>query len=263
MASAPVGTLPRLDSPPPPAVLGPAPVSTPTARTDLFAAVRDSSSVGLGLFPLGIAFGVLVVHAGLDWWWATAFSALVYAGSLEFLLVGLVVAVTPLAQIALTAFLVNFRHVFYALSFPLHRVNGRLGKAYSTFGMTDEAYALTTGAGARSWSGRRIIWLQVLCQAYWVVGATAGALFGALVPARLVGLDFALTALFVVLTVDAYRARRDIPTPVLALVCALAARFTLPDQMLLAATGLFTTGLLARYAVAKHRTPATKEPARA
>lgn len=229
--------------------------------------------MGLGLFPLGIAFGVLVVHAGLSWWWATAFTALVYAGSLEFLLIGLVVAVTPLAQIALTAFLVNFRHVFYALSFPLHRVRGRFGKAYSTFGMTDEAYALTTGETAKSWSSRRIILLQVLCQVYWVVGATAGALFGALVPARLVGLDFALTALFVVLSVDAYRARRDIPTPALALVCALTARFVLPDQMLLAATGLFTAGLLARYALARRRpataaavpapAPATKEPARA
>ncbi|WP_255752758.1 AzlC family ABC transporter permease [Kitasatospora sp. A2-31] len=274
MASASTGTLTRLDSPPPsppaPPPPAPAPARSPAPRADLVAALRDSSSVGLGLFPLGIAFGVLVVHAGLDWWWATAFTALVYAGSLEFLLVGLVVAVTPLAQIALTAFLVNFRHVFYALSFPLHRVPGRLGKAYSTFGMTDEAYALTTGAGARSWNGRRIIWLQVLCQVYWVAGGTAGALFGALVPARLVGLDFALTALFVVLTVDAFRARRDIATPALALVCALAARFVLPGQMLLAATGLFTAGLLVRYTRAGHRAPdaatATanpEEPARA
>ncbi|MFJ9854796.1 AzlC family ABC transporter permease [Streptomyces sp. NPDC101150] len=205
----------------------------------------------LALFPLGIALGVLVVHAGLAWWWATAFTAVVYAGSLEFLLVGLVVAATPLAQVALTAFLVNFRHVFYALSFPLHQVKGRFGRAYSTFALTDEAYALTTGQAARSWSGRRIVWLQVLCQLYWVAGATAGALFGAVVPARLAGLDFALTALFVVLAVDAYRARRDLPTPVLALVCALVARFVVPGQMLLAALGLFTAGLLARHALSK------------
>ncbi|MFE2725879.1 AzlC family ABC transporter permease [Kitasatospora sp. NPDC059327] len=261
MDSPSAGTLARPGSPPPPTPAT-AP-STPSARADLVAAARDSSSVGLALVPLGIAFGVLVAHAGLQWWWATAFTALVYAGSLEFLLLGLVVAVAPLAQIALTAFLVNFRHVFYALSFPLHRVRSGLGKAYSTFGMTDEAYALTTGADARSWSGRRIIWLQVLCQAYWVAGGTAGALFGALVPARLVGLDFALTALFVVLTIDAYRARRDIPTPVLALVCALTARFVLPGQLLLAATGLFTAALLARYALARHGTPAGKEPSRA
>ncbi|WP_286157436.1 AzlC family ABC transporter permease [Streptosporangium nondiastaticum] len=60
----------------------------------------------------------------------------------------------------------NFRHVFYALSFPLHRVKSRAGKAYSTYTMTDEAYALTTRECAQSWSGRRMVWLQVLCQVY-------------------------------------------------------------------------------------------------
>ncbi|MFF4222396.1 AzlC family ABC transporter permease [Streptomyces abikoensis] len=222
----------------------------PPTTSDFRSALKDSSSVGLALFPLGIALGVLVVHAGLDWWWATAITAFVYAGSLEFLLVGLIAAATPLAQVALTAFLVNFRHVFYALSFPLHRVRSRAGKVYSTYTLTDEAYALTTGESAHEWSGRRIVWLQALCQVYWVVGATLGALFGALVPAELTGLDFALTALFVVLAVDAYLARRDIPTPALALVCALVARFVLPGQMLLAALGLFTAGLLARRAFA-------------
>ncbi|MFG2222264.1 AzlC family ABC transporter permease [Streptomyces sp. NPDC048644] len=236
-----------------------APASPPPVRpaSDFRAALKDSSSVGLALFPLGIALGVLVVHAGLAWWWAPVFTAFVYAGSLEFLLVGLVAAATPLAQVALTAFLVNFRHVFYALSFPLHRVKSGWGKGYSTFALTDEAYALTTGEAARSWNGRRIVWLQALCQVYWVAGGTAGALFGALVPARLEGLDFALTALFAVLAVDAYRARRDIPTPVLALVCALAARFAVPGQMLLGALGLFTACLLIRHALTK------KEPVRA
>ena len=56
------------------------------------------------------------------------FSSLIFAGSLEFLLIGLTVAAVPLAQIALTAFLVNSRHVFYALSFPLHRVPGEAGR---------------------------------------------------------------------------------------------------------------------------------------
>ncbi len=217
------------------------------------AALKDSGSAGLGLFPLGIAFGVLVVHAGMSWWWATVFTALIYAGSLEFLLVGLVVAATPLTHIALTAFLVNFRHVFYALSFPLRQVKGVFGKAYSTFGLTDEAYALTSGPSARSWPGRRILWLQVFLQAYWVTGATVGALLGGLIPTHLAGLDFALTGLFVVLAIDACRAGRDIPTPVLALVCALAARLAVPDQMLLAAMGLFTAAILVRYVLGRKR----------
>ncbi|MFB7114159.1 AzlC family ABC transporter permease [Streptomyces sp. NPDC056190] len=211
--------------------------------------------MGLGLLPLGLAFGVLITHAGLPWWCASLFTAVVYAGSFEFLLVNLTLAATPLATVALTAFLVNVRHVFYALSFPLHRVRGRFARTYSTFALTDEAYALSTGEEARSWSGARIVWLQVFTQLYWVGGATAGALLGSVVPDNVTGLDFAMTALFAVLALDAVRERcGDLPTPVLALLSALTARLVLPGQMLLAAFTLFTAALLARHLATRKRT---------
>ncbi|MFB6991133.1 AzlC family ABC transporter permease [Streptomyces sp. NPDC056230] len=211
--------------------------------------------MGLGLLPLGLAFGVLITHAGLPWWCASLFTAVVYAGSFEFLLVNLALAVTPLATVALTAFLVNVRHVFYALSFPLDRVRGRLARTYSTFALTDEAYALTTGEQARSWSGARIVWLQVFMQLYWVGGATVGALLGSVVPNSVTGLDFAMTALFAVLALDAVREQRgDLPTPVLALLSALAARLFFPGQMLLAAFTLFTAALLTRQSTTGKRT---------
>ncbi|WP_198653678.1 AzlC family ABC transporter permease [Actinocorallia populi] len=217
-------------------------------------AVADTASVGLSLFPLGISFGMLVAHTGLDWWWATVFTAVVYAGSLEFLLLGLVAAVTPLGQIAATALLVNLRHVFYALSFPLARV-WPLGRVYATFALTDEAYALTAGGEARSWSGSRILWMQVLLQAYWVAGATFGALASSLIPFTLHGLDFALTALFVVLTIDAWRARRDLPSPLLAAASFAVAALLIPGQALPVAMALFTAGLLARYALRDRGAP--------
>jgi len=188
------------------------------------AALKDSGSVGLGLVPIGLAFGVLIIHAGLAWWWATVFTSAVYAGSFEFLLLGLTTALAPIATIALTAALVDIRHVFYALSFPLHRVEGKAARMYSTFAMTDEAYALATSEEARDWPSRHIVWLQGFLHLYWVGGATVGALLGGFIP-DVQGLDFALTALFAVLALDAVRARRaDLPTPVLALLSALAAR---------------------------------------
>lgn len=212
------------------------------------AALKDSAAVGLGFVPLGIAFGALVTQSGLDWWWASLSSALVFGGSFEFLLIGLVTTVAPLATIAVAAFLVNLRHVFYALSFPLHRVTSRFGRTYSTFALCDEAYALTAGEQARSWSGPRILWLQFFLHLYWTGGATVGALLGALVPDGVTGLDFALTALFAVLAIDAVRDRPgDLPTPLLALLSALAARLLLPGQLLLGAFTLFLAGLLARH----------------
>ncbi|QEU90300.1 branched-chain amino acid ABC transporter permease [Streptomyces kanamyceticus] len=228
----------------------PVPTSAPPSRplSGLRVALGDTASVGLAFVPIGLAFGALVTQSGIDWWWASLSAALIYAGSFEFLLIGMVAAAVPLASIAATAFMVNVRHVFYALSYPLHRVQGRLGKAYGTFALSDEAYALTSGEKARSWPGPRIIGLQLLLHLYWVGGATAGALLGSLIPEGVTGLDFALTALFTVLAVDAVRdLRGDLPTPLLALLSALFARLLFPGELLLAAFALFTLGLLVRH----------------
>jgi 4-azaleucine resistance transporter AzlC len=205
--------------------------------------------VGLGLFSLGLAFGLVVVHAGLAWWWATVFTAVVYAGSLEFLLVGLAVAAVPLAQVAVTTLIVNLRHVFYALSFPLDRVDGVVAKVYSTYTLTDEAYAVTT-AEPRGWMSRSILLMQLTFQVAWVSGATVGALVGTALPIeRVQGLDFALTALFVVLAIDAYRARPDRLLAASAAVCAVVAALAVPDQMLVWAFAGYTAVLLGRMVV--------------
>ncbi|MFE4454212.1 AzlC family ABC transporter permease [Streptomyces sp. NPDC056796] len=240
-----------------PAVAGPGrplPGPQPHERSPAYAALRDCASVGLGMIPLGLAFGALAVRSGLDWWWAGLSAALVYGGSFEFLLIGSVVAVTPLASIAVAAFLVNARHVFYALSFPLDRVRGRLGKTYSTFALTDEAYALTATERSRTWSGPHILRLQFFMHVYWAGSALAGGLLGSLIPHGVTGLDFALTALFAVLALDAVRdLRGDLPTPVLALLGAVAALLLFPGQMLLAAFVLFTAGLLVRHLVTRRK----------
>lgn len=225
-------------------------------RSDLRAAFADSAPVGLGFVPLGLAFGVLVAQSGLDWWWAGLSAALVYGGSFEFLLIGMVTSAAPLTAIAGAAFMVNFRHVFYALSFPLHRVKSRAGKAYATFALSDEAYALTATERSRTWSGRRILYSQFYMHLYWAGSATAGALLGTLIPDSVQGLDFALTALFTVLALDALRdLKGEVSTPLLALASALAARLLFPDQMLLVAFTLFTAALLARH-LATRRKPA-------
>ena len=210
-------------------------------------ALRDTVGVGLGLFPIGMAFGLLVVQSGLSWWWAPAFSVAIYAGSMEFLMLGLVTAMTPLASIAATTFLVNSRHLFYALSFPRHRVRGRFARAYCTYALTDEAYALTSTLPEEEASSDRIVAIAVLCQSYWVLGGITGALTGAALPDDVRGLGFALVALFVVLAIDAIRATRDVPTPVLAVAAGLLAARVAPDQLLVVALGLFVSGLLLRY----------------
>lgn len=230
-----------------------APPLAPDAGDGAAAGWRTVMPACIAVIPLGLAFGVLVVQSGLDWWWAPAFAAFVFAGSLEFLLVGLITAAAPLAQIAVSSLLVNFRHVFYALTFPLHRVHGLGWKAYSTFALTDEAYALTATPDAANWSRARIIAIQAGFHAAWVASVALGAGLGTLIPPEVRGLDFAVTALFVVLGMDAYRVRRSVPVALVAIACAVAAAFFAPDDMLLVAMALFVAALIGSYLGGRRR----------
>src|SRR5918994_4026836 len=143
---------------------------------DTRAALADTLPVGAGMISLGVAFGILVTQAGLAWWWTPVISGLLFAGSLEFLLLSLMTAGAPLATIVLTTLLINSRHVFYCLTFPLHRVRGRLGRLYARFALIDEAYALTAAPAAQRYSSRRILTMQMTMHAYWVGGGIVGAL---------------------------------------------------------------------------------------
>ncbi|OWY81472.1 MULTISPECIES: AzlC family ABC transporter permease [Rhodococcus] len=223
-------------------------MSMPDRRSlEIRAGVADSWAVGLGLIPLGLAFGVVLTQGGFDWWWAPIFSTVIYAGSMEFLAIGLIAAVTPLASVAAATLLVNFRHVFYGLSFPLHRIRSRLGRLYGVYALTDESYAIVAPKAREQLTGTRILTVQVLCQLMWVVSGTVGALIGAVLPEGLAGLEFALTALFAVLAIDAFRANRDVPAPVIALVCGLVALLVAKEQMLVVGLGLFVVCLFARF----------------
>src|SRR4029450_9708928 len=108
---------------------------------------------------------------------------------------------------------------------------------------------------AQTWTTKRIVELQLLLQLFWVSGATVGARSGTRLPLdHLLGLDFALTALFAVLAIEAFRATRDLPTAGLAVLCAVAAQGVFPQQMLLPALPLFA-GLLAAAPARARRKP--------
>lgn len=218
-------------------------------RSDAAVAARENWVIWAGLFALGIGFGVLVASHGFAWWIAPLISATVFAGSAEFILVGMLAVGMPLAAIATTTFVVNSRHLFYGLSFPLHRVNGRIAKAYSVFALCDEAYALMTAQDPKTLRSRRILWTQAGLHASWALGALAGGVLGATLIGGVKGLGFVLTALFVVLTMDAYRSRPDTRTMLLAVGCAAVAVLVAPKMMLLVAMSLFGLTLVARHVI--------------
>src|SRR5699024_2241283 len=109
------------------------------------------------------------------------------------------------------------------LSFPIESIRSRVAKMYAVYALTDEVYAITATRNRAEMTGARTLTIAVTCQALWVLPGIVGGLIGMALPAGLDGLQFALTALFTVLAVDAWRASGDLPAPVIGLICGLAA----------------------------------------
>ncbi|MGW7413195.1 AzlC family ABC transporter permease [Streptomyces sp. NPDC054863] len=170
-------------------------------------ALRDTVPVAMGYLPLGAAYGLLLADAGIEWYWAPLSSIFVFAGAMQFLSVPLLAAGIPLFQLATTTLVINFRHVFYGISFPLNELRGRTRRAYGVFALTDETYSLVAAKAGESLSGRRIHFIQLFSHAWWILGSTTGALASMLIPSGIDGIDFALTALFTVLAQEHFYRR--------------------------------------------------------
>lgn len=202
---------------------------------EIKAGLKETWAVGLGLVPLGLAFGLLMTQSGFAWWWTPIFSIIIYAGSMEFLALNLVVAGVGPVSAAVTGLMVNFRHIFYGLTFPRHQITSVPGRAYSTYALTDESYAIVSARPPGPISGTRILTIQLICQSLWVVPGIIGALVGEVIPPGLQGMEFALTALFVVLTWESFRNNQDFSLPLTAIALAIIAGIIAPQQMLVLA----------------------------
>ncbi len=209
--------------------------------------IAETLTVGLGLIPLGLAFGLLMVQSGYAWWWTPVFSVVIYAGSMEFLAIGLIGAGVGPFSAAVTGLMVNFRHIFYGLTFPRHRVGSRAGRAYSTYALTDESYAIVSARPPGAISGVRVLTIQVVCQLLWILPGIIGALVGQVLPDGLRGMEFALTALFVVLAWETFKSNRDYSLPLTAGLLAVCAGLLAPGQMLIIALSTYFVILLLRY----------------
>ena len=191
----------------------------------------------MAYLPLGIAFGVLVSTSGINWYWAPLSALAIFAGSIEFLSVGLAVSGVAIGQVALTALVVNFRHIFYGLSFPIDRLSTRPQRFYGVFALTDETYGIVSSTGS-GLSGPEITALQVISHGWWMGGALVGALVGNVIPPWVEGFSFALTSMFLVLALDAAVARRSPGLISLAIFSSLLAKvfeeLVLPGSFLIA-----------------------------
>lgn len=167
--------------------------------------------VMVGYLVLGTAYGILMKVNGFGFWWTAVLSTLVFAGSLQYLGIRLLVsAVHPLYALLMTL-MVNARHIFYGISaLNRYRDMGRI-KPYLIFGLTDETFSVVCGDEPPKGTDRRMayFWITFLDHLYWIAGSLLGVVLGGLIPFDTSGMDFALTALFVVIFVEQWESSRD------------------------------------------------------
>lgn len=176
-----------------------------------------------GFWFLGLTYGMYMNTSGFSFLYPLFMSMLIYAGSMEFITVSLLLGAFNPFQAFFMTLMINARHLFYGISM-LERFKG-LGpkKLYLIYGMCDETFSINFSANIpenidRGWF---MVWVTLLNQLYWVSGSTLGGIFGSFVRINTEGLDFAMTAMFVVIFMEQWMRDTDHTSSLLGLALSL------------------------------------------
>ena len=163
------------------------------------AALLTSVPILAGYVVLGTGFGILLQRGGYAWPWALAMSVFIYAGSLQYVGVGLLTGGASVLTTALTSIMVNARHLFYSISMVSRYRDAGAYKPYLIFGLTDEVYTvLVDGTAPEGTDVRQYRFLVTLfCHCYWITGSVIGAVLGSVISFSTEGIEFSMTALFI------------------------------------------------------------------
>ena len=195
---------------------------------DRFAALRaafpHTIPVLAGYTFLGIAFGILAASRGVPLFVILFMSLTIYSGSMQFVAVSLLtLAFDPLSAFLVTL-VVNARYLFYGIAMLEEFKGMGAAKFYLIFGMTDETFSIISSTPTPEGVERKpfIFWITCLDHLYWILGSTLGAVAGSLLGFDTTGIDFVMTALFVVIFIDQWRAGRGHLSAIVGVASTLA-----------------------------------------
>lgn len=206
------------------------------------AALPHTIPICVGFLFLGMSYGFLMRSKGFSFVYPMLMSLFIYAGSMEFVTVNLLLsAFNPIYAFALTL-MVNARHLFYGISMLEKYKNCGWKKAYLIYGMCDESFSINCTVTPppdvdRGWF---MVFVTLLNQIYWVTGATLGALLGYVIHFNTTGIEFVMTALFVVMFINQWEETKDHTSALIGLGCSLVCllifgsqNFMLPSMALI------------------------------
>ena len=192
----------------------------------------------------GFGFGIILKANGYSILLALAMSLFIYAGSMQYVAIGLLTGGASLLTVALTTLMVNARHLFYGISMLDPYRNTGKRKPYLIFALTDETYSLVCGDQPKIPSKSRTDYyflVSLLNQSYWILGSVLGAVVGSLIQFNSEGIDFALTALFLTVFLEQWMTtKKHIPAIIgvaVSVFCLLifgSEKFLIPTMLVIA-----------------------------
>ena len=193
-----------------------------------------------GYLFLGMGFGILLESNGYSFIWAFFMSIFIYAGSMQYVAIDLLASGASLISTAIMTLMIQVRHLFYGLSIIDKYKDTGKKKLLLIHELTDETYSVVCSGGVPEGVDRKKYYfcVSLLNQLYWIAGGVAGALLGSVLPFDTTGIDFSMTALFLVVMTEQWKASRD-HTPALvglgvSLVCLLifgSSDFLIPSMV--------------------------------
>ncbi len=192
--------------------------------------LKHSIPILISFIPVGLAYGILMQTSGLNWVWTGACSLFVFAGSLQFPAVSFFAGGVSLLSVMIMALLLNSRHIFYGIPFLEKWKNYGIWKLFLIYALPDEAFSLhcsnTFDDGNEVNKRWTYVFDALLILLYWVSLSIIGALLGSLITFRTDGIDFALTALFIVILLEQLKAAEGRKLPAIiagvsSIVCLL------------------------------------------
>lgn len=181
-------------------------------KKTLSVAISATLPVMAGYLILGFGFGIIMKANGFSTALAAAMSIFIYAGSMQYVAIGLMTGGASLVTTALTTLTVNIRHLFYGVSMLDKYKNAGSATPYLIFALTDETYSLVCGELPHiplEEKPRYQLLVSVLNHNYWITGSVVGAVAGGILQFNSKGIDFALTALFLTVFTDQWLTNKD------------------------------------------------------
>lgn len=189
----------------------------------LKAAFPHTIPVFTGFILLGIAYGILMSSKGYGFAWTVLMSLLAFAGSAQYVAITFLTSIfDPLYALILTL-MINARHLFYGISMlDKYKGTGKL-KPYLIFGLCDETFSIICSTEPPEGVNRNwfMFFITLLDHGYWVLGSALGGLLGYMVSFNTKGLDFVLTALFVVIFIGQWKTQKNHKPAVIGVLCSI------------------------------------------